>query len=146
MHPPVGCHSKRRWLAVLATVTVLAAGALPVNPGEAQSLGRPQVVQWSSVADQTPFKRAFANCPAGTLVTGGGGRVFVSPPPDNGRRAAPPPDDSKDQIALRVSVPSAAMDGWAVTAQAMHPRARGGGAPTWFVTAYAICAAVEPPR
>jgi hypothetical protein len=92
-----------------------------------------QVFQWSSRADTATFKRAFANCPAGTTVVAGGGRVFVPRGP-GGRPAAatPPPDDG---IGFLVSTPSLDLDGWAVTAVALHRGSR-----NWFVTAYAVCA------
>jgi hypothetical protein len=92
-----------------------------------------QLVQWSSRADAAKFKRAFANCPARTTVVAGGGRVFA-PPPDDGL-ATPPPDDG----LLHVSVPSADLDGWAVTAVGLTPRAR-----RWGVTAFALCGPEVP--
>ncbi len=94
-----------------------------------------EIVEWSSFADTTDFKRAFAKCPDGSMVVAGGGRVFAAPSNNPGaRRKGIVPSD--DEISLTVSVPSASLDGWAVTAQAMHGRTR---KTNWFVTASAVC-------
>lgn len=88
-----------------------------------------EIVDWSSRAGPEPLKRSFAKCSAGKAVIAGGGKVF-SFGGDGARLAA-----GSAPIALKVSAPSAAKDGWAVTAEAV------GDTPgDWFVTAYAVCA------
>jgi hypothetical protein len=122
MHPKA---RRTNWFATASAVCAEVAGL--------------QVVQWSSLSSNDDFKRAFAKCPDGTKVLAGGGRVF-QPPSRDGRKPAEFLARLEDEIGLTVSAPSADRDGWAVTAQAMHPRA---SKAEWFVTASAVCAPLE---
>lgn len=83
-------------------------------------------VNFSSSANNTSPKKAFAKCPAGKKVIGGGARVFIA-----GTATAP--------VALMANFPSDTLDGWAATAEAM-----GATDAKWFLTAFALCATVGP--
>ena len=83
-------------------------------------------VDFSSKADSTSPKKAFAKCPAGKKVIAGGAKVFIA-------------GVSTGPVALKASFPSDAMDGWAATAEEMVPTDL-----KWFVTTFAICATVAP--
>lgn len=83
-------------------------------------------VDFSSTADSTSPKQAFAKCPSGKKVIGGGAQVFIA-----GDRTGP--------VALKASFPGSALDGWAATAEeTVATDAK------WFVTAFALCATVAP--
>lgn len=83
-------------------------------------------VTFSSLANSTSPKKAFAKCPAGKKVISGGAQVFVA-----GTPIAP--------VALMANFPSDTLDGWAATAEEM-----GATDAKWFVTAFALCATVGP--
>lgn len=83
-------------------------------------------VDFSSAADSTSPKKAFAKCPSGKKVIAGGAEIFIA-------RASTGP------VALKASFPSDALDGWAATAEEMAATDA-----KWFVTAFALCAAVGP--
>jgi len=83
-------------------------------------------VDFSSLADSTSPKMAFAKCPSGKKVIAGGAKVFMA-----GDRAGP--------VAVKASFPSDALDGWAATAEEMVATDA-----KWFVTAFALCATVAP--
>jgi len=85
-----------------------------------------QRVDFSSSANSDSPKKAFAKCPAGRKVIGGGAKVFIA-----GTPSAP--------VALMANFPSDTLDGWAATAEEM-----GATDAKWFVTAFALCATVEP--
>jgi hypothetical protein len=130
------------WIGAAAALGALGLQAGPVGgPGQIRGI---ELVQWTSRSGPEKFKRAFAKCPDGKTVIGGGGRVFEATPIDDGEPRARRTSPRLDDIGLSVSVPSLDMDGWAVTAQAMHPRAK---KTDWFVSASAVCAettGVEP--
>lgn len=83
-------------------------------------------VSFSSKADSTAQKKAFAKCPSGKKVIGGGAQVFIA-----GNAVGP--------VVLKASFPSDVLDGWAATAEEMVPTDL-----KWFVNAFAICAKVAP--
>ena len=83
-------------------------------------------VDFSSAADSTSPKKAFAKCPSGKKVIAGGAKVFIA-----GQSTGP--------VALKASFPSDALDGWAATAEEMVATDA-----KWFVTTFALCATVAP--
>jgi hypothetical protein len=83
-------------------------------------------VDFSSAADSTSPKKAFAKCPTGKKVIAGGAKVFIA-----GQATGP--------VALKASFPSDTLDGWAATAEEMVATDV-----KWFVTTFALCAAVTP--
>ena len=98
------------------------------NDGICNAVGMSGIerVDFSSKADSTSPKKAFAKCPTGKKVIAGGAKVFTA-----GVATGP--------IALKASFPSDALDGWAATAEEMVPTDV-----KWFVTTFAICATAAP--
>ena len=101
----------------------------PGPAGDDGAMGDPGVsglerIDFSSVNDSAPNKSAFARCPEGKHVGGGGAQNFIG---ERGVVVGP--------IALKKSLPSDGMDGWAATAEEVTPTEV-----KWFVTAYALCA------
>src|SRR5574341_2192636 len=80
-------------------------------------------VDFSSKADSTSPKKAFAKCPTGKKVIAGGAKILIA-----GVSTAP--------VALKASFPSDTLDGWAATAEEMVATDA-----KWFVTTFALCAA-----
>jgi len=72
-------------------------------------------------------KTTVANCPSGKKVVGGGAQVFIGEP---GVKVGP--------IAIKKSWPNKEMTHWAATAEEV-----GDTNLKWFLTAYALCAAVD---
>jgi len=83
-------------------------------------------VDFSSAADSTSPKKAFAKCPSGKQVIAGGAKIFIANNPTG-------------PVALKASFPSDALDGWAATAEEMVATDA-----KWFVTAFALCSTVAP--
>jgi hypothetical protein len=83
-------------------------------------------VDFSSVANSTSPKKAFAKCPSGKKVIAGGAKVFIA-------------SDRAGPVALKASFPSDTLDGWAATAEEMTATDA-----KWFVTTFALCATMEP--
>lgn len=97
--------------------------------GEDGAMGAPGVsglerVSFSSSNDSQANKSTFAHCPNFKHVVGGGAQVFIG---EQGVVVGP--------VALKKSLPSDSMDGWAATAEEVIPTDV-----RWFVTAYALCA------
>jgi len=87
-----------------------------------------QRVDMSTHNNSDSPKTTVANCPAGKKVVGGGAQIFIGEP---GVKVGP--------IAIKKSWPDKEMTHWAATAEEVSPTEL-----KWFLTAYALCAAVDP--
>jgi hypothetical protein len=107
----------RRLLAVLVAGLVIGITVL----GGAFASGGPTVwVEGFSPRNADDRKAATVDCPAGYVLSGGGAAIHH---PGGG-----------DDVALSLSKPNNAGDGWRAVAKEIDPRSE-----DWRVDAYAVC-------
>ena len=100
-----------------------AGAAGPAGPPGPPGVSGAQLVSQTSATDSSTPKNVTATCPAGKRGISGGAGIFNA---------------SGGPLALRVSTPTANVDGWTATAAEI-----GSYAGSWALRVYAVCATVS---